>query len=159
MSVLSCPTAFTSCNPAILAAAEVESGKSVLQSSKVRSTSRHDYLERGSRYNSLRSTVRDHSDGGVAAVAPAYVRCSQSADATEHNQPHTPEDAENTRPRHLSRARLGLGGRGWQKLNHRLCFETQVSQEGMTSAGNLANHGLRTPQHLTVHNHRRRRDW
>ena len=83
----------------------------------------------------------------------------EPADATEHNQPQTPRGCENIKLGHLSRADLGLGWRGWQELNIRLCFKTQVPQEGMASAGVLANHSPRTVLHLTIHNHRRRKDW
>jgi hypothetical protein len=39
------------------------------------------------------------------------------------------QDTENTKLGNLSRGGSGLDGRGWQKLNQRRCFETQVLQE------------------------------
>lgn len=133
-------------------------GRSALHISKRRS-SRHDFASAVRDTRTSGPPCRIDHESGVVTVAPAYVRCSKPAAVTEASPRQICTGRRNTKPASLSRASLGLEGRGWQKLNRRRCFETQVSQEGMASAGILANHNSGTTGHLAIHNHRRRKDW
>lgn len=56
-----------------------------------------------------------------------------------------------------------LGNFGWtgvgKSLTLGLVSKHRCRREGLVDVGNLTNHGAEAAQHLTIYNHRRRKDW